>query len=85
MPQRARQAHFDDYFAPPEVADGFELHRLVNELDHRKRKLGPDKRAKIELVKKAVIEGEFDGTAEESARWAASKEGQETFRQLLGE
>ena len=34
MARRAREGHFDDYFAPPEVADGMEILRLYNFSDH---------------------------------------------------
>lgn len=83
MPRRAREGHFDDYFAPSEVATGFEMIALVAELTARRRKLGPVSRRRIENVIEAVKEGEFDGTKEESARWAASADGQAAFRMLL--
>lgn len=83
MPRRAREGHFDDFFAPPEVADGFELHHLVDELERRKRKLGPAGRRQVDAVIDAVKTGEFDATPEESERWAASKDGQDTFRKLV--
>jgi hypothetical protein len=35
-----------------------------------------------EMVQRA-IDGEFDASREESAEWAASPEGQETFRTLV--
>lgn len=82
MPRRAREGHFDDYFAPPEVADGMELLRLVAELQRRKTKLGPVGRRRVDAVVEAVKEGEFDATREESDRWAASKDGQEALRML---
>ena len=83
MPRRAREAHFDDYFAPPEVATGMELHMLVAELELRSRRLSYIQRQKINAVIKAVKTGEFDATREEAQRWGQSKEGQETFRMLL--
>jgi hypothetical protein len=83
MPRRAREGHFDDYAAPSEVADGLELIYLVTELERRKRKLGPAGRSYVDAVITAVKEGEFDATLQESDRWAASADGQATFRQLL--
>jgi hypothetical protein len=83
MPRRAREGHFDDFFAPPEIADGFELHRLVEELKHRKTNIPRISRLRTNAVITAVMEGEFDATKEESDRWAASKDGQETFRKLV--
>lgn len=82
MPRRAREGHFDDYFAPADVGDGMEMIRLVSELNRRRTKLGPAGRARVELVIDAVKEGEFDGTSEESARWAASKDGQDAMNEL---
>jgi hypothetical protein len=32
MAKRARRGHFDDFFCPPEVDDGMNIHRLVGEL-----------------------------------------------------
>jgi hypothetical protein len=84
MPRRAREGHFDDFFAPPEVADGLELHRLVAELERRKTKLGPIERFRVDAVIAAVKSGEFDATKEEADRWAASADGQATMRALLG-
>lgn len=83
MPRRAREGHFDDFAAPAEVATGLELLHLVAELERRKRKLGPVGRRRVDAVVGAVKAGEFDATAEESERWAASADGQATFRALL--
>lgn len=79
---RARMAHFDDFFAPREIADGAELLRLVGELERAKTKLGPDRRRRVDEVIDAVKTGEFDGTREESDRWAASKDGQDALHEL---
>jgi hypothetical protein len=38
----------------------------------------------LEGICQSVINGEFDATVEESDMWAASPEGQEAFRELLG-
>ena len=76
MARRARQGHFDDYFAPKEVADGFELIRLARELNSIARGTNRVKRLRIRKVVDAVKDGEFDGTREESARWQASADGQ---------
>ena len=32
MARRAREGHYDDFFAPPEVADGLEILKLYSEL-----------------------------------------------------
>ena len=83
MPRRAREGHFDDFFAPPEVADGLEILHLVKELQRRKTKLGPVARRRVDAVVGAVQDGAFDATPEESDRWAAGADGQATFRALL--
>jgi hypothetical protein len=73
--KKARAAHYDDYFAPTEVADGFETLRLVRDL----RRAGGDLAKSIE---EAVRAGEFDGTKAESDRWARGEAGQAAFREL---
>jgi hypothetical protein len=87
MARRARQGHFDDYFCPPEVDDGLNMHRLVMELQAKLERVhrSAPQHKRIREVMQGVIDGEFDGTQEESQRWAASKAGQDTFKQLLGE
>lgn len=84
MARRAREGHFDDYFAPAEVADGMEILRLVNELHgYASRPATPrNDRLRIRAVIAAVKEGEFDGTKEESDRWAASADGQRAMAEL---
>lgn len=79
LARRAREGHFDDYFAPSEVADGFELIRLVRELQRWGRGTNRHNRTRAKAVMEAVKHGEFDGTTEESARWQASKDGQEAM------
>ncbi len=41
-----------------------------------------DSRPLLRQLAQRVLDGEFDATREESDAWAASPEGQETFRQL---
>lgn len=85
MARRAREGHFDDYFAPAEVADGLELLRLVGELGEAAKAPATKRndRSRIRAIAEAVKCGEFDGTKEESDRWAASKDGQDAYRQLI--
>ncbi len=84
MARRAREGHFDDFFAPAEVADGLEILRLYGELRGKAQVVRKADRARVLEVAEAVKAGEFDATSEESARWAASKDGQDTMRELLG-
>lgn len=95
LAERARLGHFDDFHAPADVADGFELVRLVVELRAEAEKVADPfghpfrmdtitmRRERIAAVENAVRRGEFDATREESDRWAASKAGQDTFAELL--
>lgn len=83
MARRARAGHFDDYFAPPEVADGMEILRLYNELRGKLSVVRKADRPRVQAVMEAVKVGEFDATRAESDRWAASKDGQDTLRMLL--
>lgn len=87
MAKRARLGHFSDFSCPVEIADGLETIRLVNELAEwaKVRTIANVNRKRILAVRAAVIQGEFDDTKEESDRWAASKDGQETMRLLLKE
>jgi hypothetical protein len=83
MAKRARLGHFDDFFAPAEVADGMELHRLVAELRSKKAVVAKSGRPRIDDLIGAVVAGEFDATQEESARWATSLEAQKLFEELI--
>lgn len=83
LAERARLGHFDDYFCPEELADGREILRLVSELTDRARATtSPHTRRRTREVIEAVKQGEFDGTAEESQRWMASRGGQEALAEL---
>lgn len=84
MARRAREGHFDDYFAPVEVADGQEITRLVNELGAKAQVVAKADRPRVLAVRQAAMTGEFDGTKEESDRWAAGRGGQEAFKDVLG-
>lgn len=82
LARRAREAHFDDYFAPPEVASGMELMNLVESLQGWKRRRGPEDRRRTDAVIAAVKAGEFDGTHDESKRWEESAGGQRAMAEL---
>jgi hypothetical protein len=84
MAARARLGHFDDHVCPPHIDDGFNIHRLVEELDRAAAAAKPKNRRKdIEAIGRAAREGEFAATEVESKEWAASPDGLETFRQLI--
>lgn len=82
MAQRARQGHFDDYFCPPDVDDGMNINRLVDELQRKSTVVTKSRKKRILEVAEAAKQGEFDGTKEESERWAASKEGQDLMKEF---
>lgn len=80
MVRRAREGYYDDFKSPltfPEMTLVEDLRRVA-----ANRSLPRSVRQEIEKIAQRVIGGEFDATAEESAAWAASPDGQETFRQL---
>jgi hypothetical protein len=84
MADRARRAHFDDFFCPPEIDDGANIHRLVFEVTDWARSASREQRHRAVAVIDAAKDGEFDGTWEEADRWAASADGRAAFRELLG-
>lgn len=70
MITRARAGYYDDYRSPLP----FPITQLVDDL----RDTGH-----YDLARRAM-DGDFDGTREEADAWAASPEGQQVFRDLLG-
>jgi hypothetical protein len=86
MARRARLGHFDDYFCPPEVDDGANINRLVIEL-RKQRNVQIDRRlaGRINVMIDDAINGEFDGTKEESDEWAKSPMGRKRLGCCLKE
>jgi hypothetical protein len=94
LARNARAAHYDDYFCPPEIADGMENMRFLRDLRRERAKVTdpwghpfrPEtvriRREQIDAIDYAYRKGEFDATKAESDRWAASEAGQSTFREL---
>jgi len=84
MATRARRGEFDDFQCPTHLPwAGMELNRLIYELDLIARHATRQVRERARAIIAAVKAGEFDATSPESARWAASAEGQRTFAELL--
>jgi len=80
MIARAIAGYYHDYMSPlamPELQLVADLRQLAAEPT-----TGPKAKTALAALAQAVIDGEFDATKEESDAWAASPEGQETFRQL---
>lgn len=65
----ARADHYHDFKSPLPMP---ELQLLADAREHG-----------LSTIAEGVIEGRWDASKEESDAWAASPEGQETFRQLL--
>ena len=80
MIQRAIDGYYHDYLSPlamPEIQLVTDLRALAS-LPATPR----DSRLLLRVLAERVIDGEFDATKAESDAWAASPEGQDTFRQL---
>lgn len=80
MIERAIAGFYHDFLSPldfPEIQLVQDLRAIAGNTS-----LPRSTRQEIERMAKRVIDGEFDASPEESAAWAASPEGQETFRQL---
>jgi hypothetical protein len=81
MIQRAIDGYYHDYLSPltfPEIQLVADLRELTT-LPATPR----NSRPLLRKMAQRVIDGEFDASKEESDAWAASPEGQETFRQLV--
>jgi hypothetical protein len=80
MVQRAIDGYYHDFLSPLD----FPEMQLVEDLRTvaANRSLPRSTRQEIGKLAQRVIDGEFDASAEESAAWAESPEGRETFRAL---
>jgi len=72
MAEAAAAGYYDDFLSPLATP----IYQLVTDL----RKVGTPEAL---VLAGRAIDGEFDATKEESAAWAASPEGVETFGKLL--
>lgn len=83
MLTRAVDGYYHDYLSPlatPEIQLVADLRELAS------RPATPrNSRPLLRGMAERVIAGEFDATKEESDEWAASPDGQETFRQLAND
>lgn len=70
MVRRAREDYYHDFKSPLAMPEM----QLLSEA----RSYG------LNSIAEGVMEGRWDATKEESDEWAASPEGQATFRELLG-
>ena len=74
MARDARAAHYDDFHAPAEVADGLETLRLVRDL-RRAARAAPEKAERIAVIENAVRRGEFDAIKAGSDRGRRARPG----------
>lgn len=80
MVQRAVDGYYHDFLSPldfPEIQLVQDLRAIAGNTS-----LPRSVRQEIKRLAERVIDGEFDASPEESAAWAASPEGKETFRAL---
>lgn len=72
MGNKAKAGHYDDY----ESDIAFPKIQLVHDLSKIKTH-------ESEKLIQRVVDGEFDGTKEETDKWMESEEGQETLREFF--
>jgi hypothetical protein len=80
MIARAIAGHYHDYLselAMPELQLLADLRDLAGQPT-----TGPKARAALQALITRLLDGDFEASSEEADAWAASPEGQETFRQL---
>jgi len=82
MAKWALENRYNDYFSP---LDDPSMALLRDLRECHERAPSPAQKAKIRAVIDRHMNGDFDGSKEESDEWAASPEGQDAFRQLLDE
>lgn len=80
----AEANHYDDFFCPPEVDDGMNMHRLLRDMLAVIQVLD-DKELKNRAmnVAQAAKDGQFDGTTGEAQEWGQSPDGQAAFNELV--
>jgi hypothetical protein len=79
MADKAATGYYHDFLSPLDLPEM----QLVHDLDHADTT--EEMRPKVEVLRRRVLLGDFDATEEEGEAWAASPEGQETFRMLIGD
>jgi len=77
MADQARAGFYHDYLSPLDFPEMQLVEDLKNMAD-----LKPNKDEILEL-RDRVMDGEYDASIEESEEWAASQDGQDTFRKLI--
>jgi hypothetical protein len=82
----AEQFHYDDFLCPDAIDDGFNTHRLCDDLlkwahSHYDEDIALSVRAMA--VRHRAMCGEFDCTHEESRAWARTDEGKRAIHSLF--
>lgn len=80
---RAAKSEWNDYFGK----GAMNIHDLVGELDQVRSRLAvaADPLAeRIDVLIDRAMHGDFDATKAEADEWAASDEGKQAFRDLMG-
>lgn len=82
MVKKAEAGYYDDYLSP--LPDN--ITQLLADLAAVAKAAGDNSKLAFDCGRLAgrAVQGEFDGTKEESEAWAMSEEGQEAFRKLSG-
>lgn len=80
MAAKARKNYYHDFFSPIDAPATQLAHDLAKASGDA---TGERRDAIITLRNRHIDDGEFDASNEESNEWAKSKEGQDTFRELL--
>jgi hypothetical protein len=78
MSFKARSGYYHNFLSPLDLPEM----QLINDLGIAMQS-SPDKKDQIMALRARIIDGEFDASDEESEEWAASADGQETFRKLI--
>ncbi|UQD96121.1 hypothetical protein [Bradyrhizobium japonicum] len=77
MAERAASGHYHDYLSPLDLPEMTLLQDLADAA-----RTSPN-RDPIMALRRRVMAGDYDASAEESDEWAASPEGQAAFRRLM--
>lgn len=78
MSLKARDGYYHDFLSPLATPELQLCHDLITMSE------GTPNRDAILALRQRVINGDFDASKEESDDWAASAEGQDAFRRLIG-
>jgi hypothetical protein len=84
MADSARAFHYDDYFCPDTIDDGMSINRLIRDLRYNQIGTSTMRTKEIQFIIDAAQDGVFDGTKEESEKYATSPKGQLAYLNFIG-